>query len=125
MTAPALSAPSLEQIVVIAETCRLLGDPTRLRVLLACRGGPIAVNDIAAEAEASPSLVSHHLRLLKAARLVRGERRNRQIFYALADGHVGHMLADLVAHLACEAEEPEEDASHIRRAPSEDGAPPM
>lgn len=104
-----MSAPSVEQIGIIAETCRLLGDPTRLRVLLACSGEPIAVNDIAAEAEASPSLVSHHLRLLKAARLVRGERRNRQIFYALADGHVRHMLSDLIAHLGCEPMDPDQD----------------
>jgi DNA-binding transcriptional ArsR family regulator len=88
-------------VASIAETCRLLGDPTRLRVLLACMAQPIAVGDIAAAVSVSPSLVSHHLRLLRAARLVRGERRDRRVFYALSDDHIRHMLGDLIAHADC------------------------
>jgi len=91
-------SPSDAQISVIAETYRLLGDPTRLRVLLACLGAPIAVGDIARTVNASPSLVSHHLRLLRAARLVRGTRRNRQVFYETADEHIARMLADMIEH---------------------------
>ena len=87
----------------ITETYRLLGDPTRLTVLLACMDGETAVDDIAARAGAAPSLVSHHLRLLKAARLVRGERRGRQIFYQLDDDHIRHMLTDMIDHVSCEA----------------------
>lgn len=90
--------PSDSQITIIAETYRLLGDPTRLRVLLACLGEPIAVGDIAKAVSASPSLVSHHLRLLRGARLVRGTRRNKQVFYQAADDHIARMLADMIAH---------------------------
>jgi DNA-binding transcriptional ArsR family regulator len=93
-----LSTPSDAQISVIAETYRLLGDPTRLRVLLACLSEPIAVGDIAKAVSASPSLVSHHLRLLRAARLVRGTRRNKQVFYEAADEHIARMLADMIEH---------------------------
>jgi DNA-binding transcriptional ArsR family regulator len=93
-----VSAPSDSQIAVIAETYRLLGDPTRLRVLLACLAAPIAVGDIAKAVNASPSLVSHHLRLLRAARLVRGTRRNKQVFYETADEHIARMLADMIEH---------------------------
>ena len=93
-----VNAPSDAQISVIAETYRLLGDPTRLRVLLACLGRPIAVGDIAKAVKASPSLVSHHLRLLRAARLVRGTRRNKQVFYETADQHIARMLADMIEH---------------------------
>lgn len=93
-----MHSPSDAQISVIAETYRLLGDPTRLRVLLACLGAPIAVGDIARTVNASPSLVSHHLRLLRAARLVRGTRRNRQVFYETADEHIARMLADMIEH---------------------------
>lgn len=92
--------PEDPAIALIAETYRLLGDPTRLKVLLTCLDGPIAVGDIARVTGASPSLVSHHLRLLRAARLVRGERRNRQVFYAAADEHIARMLADMLAHAA-------------------------
>ncbi|HTH16081.1 MAG TPA: metalloregulator ArsR/SmtB family transcription factor [Magnetospirillum sp.] len=88
-----------EQIAVITETFRLLGDPTRLRILLACLFEPKCVNDAAAEAGVSASLTSHHLRLLRGARLVRAERVGRQIFYSAADAHVNGMLTEMVAHM--------------------------
>lgn len=90
--------PEDNHVSVIAETYRLLGDPTRLKVLLTCLDAPIAVGDIARATGASPSLVSHHLRLLRAARLVRGTRRNKQVFYEAADHHIARMLADMLAH---------------------------
>jgi DNA-binding transcriptional ArsR family regulator len=93
-----LKPPTDAQITIIAETYKLLGDPTRLRVLLACLHGPIAVGEIAQGIEASPSLVSHHLRLLRAARLVRGVRKTRQVFYEAADDHIRDMLIDMVDH---------------------------
>ncbi len=88
------------RIETIAATYRLLGDPTRLRVLLACLDAPISVGDIAARTGASQPLVSHHLRLLRGARLVRGERRQRQVFYATADAHIRDMLVDMLEHAA-------------------------
>lgn len=100
--------PEDTHLTVIAETYRLLGDPTRLKVVLTCLEGPIAVGDIARATGASQSLVSHHLRLLRAARLVRGTRRNKQVFYEAADAHIANMLTDMIAH-AMEDHEPHED----------------
>lgn len=94
---PALAAHETQ---ILAETFRLLGDPTRLRILLHCLAGPCPVGEIAEGLDLSQSLVSHHLRLLRGARLVRGERRARQVFYALADRHVSDMLADMASHVA-------------------------
>ena len=102
--------PEDHHLTVIAETFRLLGDPTRLKVVLTCLEGPIAVGDIARATGASPSLVSHHLRLLRAARLVRGTRRNKQVFYQVADDHIARMLTDMLAH-AKEDPEPDEDGA--------------
>ena len=93
-----MSSADDHRIETIAATYRLLGDPTRLRVLLACLDGPIAVGDIASRIGASQPLVSHHLRLLRGARLVRGERRQRQVFYATADAHIRDMLVDMLEH---------------------------
>lgn len=84
----------------VAETFKLLGDATRLRILLACLDAPRSVGEIAAAAGASQSLVSHHLRLLRGARLVRGERDARQVFYQAADQHVRHMIEDILEHSA-------------------------
>ena len=100
--------PEDNHLTVIAETYRLLGDPTRLKVVLTCLEGAIAVGDIASAIGASPSLVSHHLRLLRAARLVRFTRRNKQVFYQVADDHIARMLTDMLAH-AMEDHEPGED----------------
>lgn len=88
-----------DKIAVITETFRLLGDPTRLRILLSCLFEPKCVTDVAAEVGVSPSLTSHHLRLLRGARLVRGERLGRQMFYSAADAHVNGMLTEMVAHV--------------------------
>lgn len=85
-------------ITIIAEIFKLLGDPTRLRILLACLDKAVSVNDIARRIDASQSLVSHHLRLLRAARLVVGAREAKQVFYEAADDHIRHMLTDIIEH---------------------------
>lgn len=91
--------PSQQDLTILAETFRLLGDPSRLKILLCCLSTPRAVTEIAEAVDLSQSLVSHHLRLLRGARLVRGERRSRQIFYTLADDHVRDMLTDMLGHV--------------------------
>lgn len=90
---------SPQRAAILAETFRLLGDPTRLRILFFCLSGPKSVGDIAESLDLSQTLVSHHLRLLRGARLVRGERQSRQIFYGLADAHVSDILMDMATHL--------------------------
>lgn len=95
-----------QDITILAETFRLLGDPTRLRILFYCLPAPRSVGDIAESLELSQTLVSHHLRLLRGARLVRGERKSRQIFYELSDRHVSDMLVDMASHIA---EEPADE----------------
>lgn len=79
---------------------RLLGDPTRLRILLACLEEPVSVGEIAALTGAPQSLASYHLRLMRGARLVKGSPIARQVFYQAADQHARHMLADVIAHSA-------------------------
>jgi DNA-binding transcriptional ArsR family regulator len=93
-------------VAELADMFRLLGDTTRLRIVLACLGDPISVGDIAGQLELSPSLVSHHLRLLRAARVVKADRQGKQVFYAAADQHVSGVLADMLEHIA----EPHPDA---------------
>jgi DNA-binding transcriptional ArsR family regulator len=94
---PALSS---EQNVLLAEVFRLLGDPTRLRIVFACLDRTIAVGDIAAELTLSPSLVSHHLRLLRSAHVVRAERQGKNVLYSAADEHVRAVLVAMAAHVS-------------------------
>jgi ArsR family transcriptional regulator, lead/cadmium/zinc/bismuth-responsive transcriptional repressor len=84
----------------LADLFRLLGDTTRLRIVLACVNVPVAVSDIAARLDLSPSLVSHHLRLLRAARIVKADRHGKQVFYVAADQHISGVLHDMLEHIA-------------------------
>ena len=87
------------QIETLADMLHLMGEPNRLRILLLCMDQECAVGDIAHGLQMTPSLTSHHLRLLKAARLVRGRRQGKQVFYCAADDHVRHVLRDLIDHV--------------------------
>ena len=87
-------------IAQLADLFHLLGDPTRLRIVLSCLPAPIAVGDIASHLQLSSSLVSHHLRLLRAARIVKSERQGKQVFYTAADAHISGVLADMLEHIA-------------------------
>ena len=84
----------------VADLFHLLGDPTRLRIVLACLAQPTPVGEIATALALSSSLVSHHLRLLRAARIVKAERQGKQVFYAAADAHIGTLLATIFEHVA-------------------------
>ncbi|WP_374336158.1 ArsR/SmtB family transcription factor [Leeia sp.] len=87
-------------VAELADLFRLLGDPTRLRVVMSCLEEPVPVTAMAERLGLSSSLVSHHLRLLKAARIVRAERQGKQVFYMAADQHIRGMISDLLEHLA-------------------------
>ncbi|MSO64193.1 MAG: ArsR family transcriptional regulator [Alphaproteobacteria bacterium] len=89
-----------DQTSELADMFRLLGDASRLRILLACLGTAKPVGTIAEAVGLSPSLVSHHLRLLRAARLVRAKRQGRQVAYGAADAHVSQVIRDMAEHIA-------------------------
>lgn len=82
----------------LAEMFRLLGEPNRLSLVYACLERARSVQDLADDADISMSLASHHLRLLRSARLVRAERRGKQVFYVAADLHVRRVLLDMAEH---------------------------
>jgi DNA-binding transcriptional ArsR family regulator len=83
----------------LAETFRVLGDPTRVRILDAISGGELCVHDIAARAGISESAASHQLRLLRGMRLVRTRRAGRLIFYGLDDHHIIELLRQALTHV--------------------------
>lgn len=83
----------------LAALFRLLGDPSRLRIVVSCLRTPLAVSDIAERLGLSVSLVSHHLRLLKGARLVRADRQGKQVYYVADDAHVRRMVEGMVTHI--------------------------
>src|SRR5215204_7818082 len=83
----------------VAETMQALSTASRVRILGRLRESPCAVAELAAAVEMEQSAVSHQLRLLRHLRLVVGERRGRQIVYALHDSHVADLLDQAVFHI--------------------------
>jgi DNA-binding transcriptional ArsR family regulator len=79
----------------LADLFRLLGDPGRTRILFALlEAGELCVCDLAATVGAAETSVSHALRLLRTAGIVRNRRDGRNVFYSLDDAHV-RLLLDL------------------------------
>jgi DNA-binding transcriptional ArsR family regulator len=83
----------------LADTFRMLGDPTRVRILDVLAGGELCVCDIANLVGTSESAVSHQLRLLRGMRLVRPRRAGRQVYYALDDQHIIGLFQQGVRHV--------------------------
>ncbi len=91
--------PPAAQVAELADVFGLLADPGRLRVLVALLEGETCVSDLAAVAHASESAVSHHLRLLRAHRVVEARRSGRMAYYRLADAHVRMLLDVALTHI--------------------------
>ncbi|WP_238551393.1 ArsR/SmtB family transcription factor [Legionella oakridgensis] len=85
-------------IATIADILRSMGEPNRLKLLLACLDKPKAVSDLAEQLQLSVPLVSHHLRLLRSARLLCAKREGKHIFYEVDDEHVRCILMDMINH---------------------------
>ena len=77
---------------------RSLSAPVRLAIVAELMAGPKCVHEIVDALGSPQPLVSQHLRVLRVARLVTSERRGREIAYALADEHVGQIVADAISH---------------------------
>ncbi len=90
---------SADYIETIAATFRMLGDPTRVRILDALESGERCVGDIARAVGISESAVSHQLRLLRTMRLVRARREGRQAYYAVDDHHILELLTQMRTHV--------------------------
>ena len=95
------SLTDVDEATALAQMFRLLGDPTRIRILFALlEAGELCVCDIAAVVHASDTKVSQAMGLLRAAGVVRNRRDGRNIFYRLDDAHVRMVLDLSREHLA-------------------------
>lgn len=86
-------------VEALADTFRVLGDPTRVRILDALSAGELCVCDIASLVGISESAVSHQLRLLRGMRLVRPRRAGRLVYYAVDDQHILELLTQALTHV--------------------------
>ncbi|MGK2905623.1 MAG: ArsR/SmtB family transcription factor [Desulfuromonadales bacterium] len=94
-----LNMPEEQLLTETAEVFSMLGDLSRLRILQALSTTELCVCDLSAILETTPSAVSHQLRLLRAKKMVRFRKAGKMAYYSLADEHVQHLLAEMLAHL--------------------------
>lgn len=93
--------PDEELLYDLADLFKVFSDTTRIKILFTLMGRELCVADIADETGTTQSAVSHQLRTLKQAHLVKFERDGRNIVYSLADDHVYTMLNVGLSHI-CE-----------------------
>lgn len=91
-----------EHIERMATTFKLLGDPSRLKIVMALREAEMCVCDLAAFLGLSESAVSHQLRRLKDLYLVKSRREGQVLYYSLVDDHVSDLLTLSLDHVCCE-----------------------
>ena len=93
--------PDEELLYELADLFKVFSDTTRIKILYALMGGEMCVADLAEIVGASQSAVSHQLRTLKQARLVKFQRDGKNVIYSLSDDHVYTMLEQGMTHI-CE-----------------------
>ena len=93
--------PDEELLYDLAELYKVFGDTTRIKILYVLFESEMSVSDIAELLSASPSAVSHQLRVLKASKLVKFRRDGKTVYYSLADDHVRTIIGMGIEHL-CE-----------------------
>jgi len=84
----------------LAEVFKALGDETRTKILYLLAQQPLCVCDLATILEMTLPAVSHHLRLLKAMRLVKYVRDGKMVYYSLDDDHIMNLIREAQEHLA-------------------------
>ena len=89
---------SLDEAEDLAESMRMFGSSSRLRLLWAMVQGPVTVEQMSATTGLSQSAASHQLRLLRQAKLVRVRRDGRRAFYELHDHHIPELLSAVRNH---------------------------
>ncbi len=83
----------------LADFFKVFGDSTRIRILTVLLGEELCVCDLAETLGMNQSAVSHQLKILKQAKLIRNRREGKQVYYALADDHVATIMAMGIEHI--------------------------
>ncbi len=88
----------LQLVADTADVFKVLGDPTRMRLLYALSQRELCVCDLSAVLDMTQSAISHQLRVLRSARLVHHRKVGKTVYYALADAHVVQLMEVGVDH---------------------------
>ena len=93
-------APADEIVCKLSDVFKVFGDPTRIKMLWALFDNELCVYDITQKLGMTQSAISHQLRVLKEARLVRARRDGKNTFYSLDDEHVKRIIEQVMIHIS-------------------------
>jgi DNA-binding transcriptional ArsR family regulator len=85
-------------LAAAGDLLRALAAPVRIAIVLELRESERCVHELVATLSVTQPLISQHLRVLKAAGVVAGERHGREVVYRLVDEHLAHIVVDAVTH---------------------------
>lgn len=91
--------PDLEELMTLSDLFKVFGDTTRIRILYLLFESELCVCDISTLLGMNQSAISHQLRVLKQAKLVKARREGKTVFYSLADGHVRTIIGNGMEHV--------------------------
>ena len=91
--------PKTDTITDLADLFKTFGDSTRIKILYALFEGELCVGDLATILQLSQPAISHQLKVLKDAKLVKFRREGKVIFYSLDDDHVRSILSIGMNHI--------------------------
>ena len=91
--------PDDDHLIDLAELFKVFGDSTRIKILSALSGGEMCVCDISTLVGMTSSAVSHQLKALRLANLVKFRREAQIVYYSLADDHVKEIIDKGMEHL--------------------------
>lgn len=93
------SMPDYNKVGALADFFKIMGDSTRLQIILSLQKGELCVSDIAACLDMSISSVSHQLKALRLSRIIKQRKEGRTVYYSLDDDHVRDVLATALEHV--------------------------
>ena len=90
----------LNRIDDMCDFFKLLGDPTRLRILLLIKNESLCVNEIAEKLGMTKFAVSHQLALLRKARLIKNKKVGKEVYYTIIDDHIETVVNTVYEHVS-------------------------
>lgn len=99
-TVPESTPPPRQTLVAAGDLLRALAAPVRIAIVLQLRESERCVHELVDALGVTQPLISQHLRVLKSAGVVQGERHGREVVYRLVDAHLSHIVVDAVTHAA-------------------------
>ena len=91
--------PAFDDIMDLSDFFKIMGDSTRLQLLMSLQQSEMCVSDLANVLNMTKSAVSHQLKTLRVSKLIKSRKEGKTVIYSLDDAHVHEVLAKSIEHI--------------------------